>query len=76
MAQNRIKYVQGSDGIYTETVEADVNTLTAQPVALDASEDFRLIVADGLSADDVAERLQQLVSQLADGQTIRTAATS
>ncbi len=77
MAQQRIKFiVSGQDGgsyYSTTVVEDDVNTLTAQPVALDAGEDFRLIVRDDLPVKDIVHRLQDLKTRL-DQQLITDAA--
>ena len=76
MAQQRIKFVQKQDAdtVYDTTVETDTNTLTGQPVALDAGEDFRLIVEDTLTEAEVMERLQQLLISLKDGTLVLTAA--
>lgn len=79
MAQQRIKFVlkrDSADTNYTTTVEADTNTLTAQPVALDAEEDFRLIVEDDLTEAEVADKVQHLISALRDGRLVLDAAVA
>lgn len=72
MAQQRIKFVRNApNNDFTVTVEADTNTLTAQPVTLDAAEEFRLIIPDTLiSKNDIAERVQAFIATLRDGQEI------
>lgn len=70
MAQQRIKFVRGQDGGYVPATEADSNTLTAQPVALDANEDFRLIVRDDIPLAQLADSIQALVTTIRDGQLL------
>ena len=79
MAQQRIKFVQrrdSNDTNYTTTVEADVNTLSGAPVALDADEDFRLIVEDTMPISEVADKVQQLATALKDNQLVLDAAVA
>lgn len=79
MAQQRIKFVQrrdSNDTNYTATVQADVNTLTAQPVALDADEDFRLIVEDTMPISEVADKVQHLLMALRSNQLVLDAAVA
>lgn len=66
MVQQRIKFIRDEDGGFTGTTvtEADTNTLTAQPVALDSNEDFRLIVRDDLPLKQISDSLQALKSRL------------
>lgn len=73
MAQQRIKFVRDQNGGYDVTIEADTNTLTAAPVALDANEDFRLIVEDTIPLAEIADKVQALVTELRSGQTVTAA---
>lgn len=78
MAQQRIKFVlDKKSSRYTTTVQADTNTLSAAPVALDTNEEFRLIVADtALDPDWLADRLQQLIVALRDDQLVLNASVA
>lgn len=73
MAQQRVKFVRETDGGYIPVIETDTNTLTAQPVALDSNEDFRLIIDDSMSVDESMTKLQDFISAIRDGQTVRNA---
>lgn len=66
MVQQRIKFIRDQDGGFTGTtvIEADTNTLTAQPVALDSNEDFRLIVRDDLPLKQISDAIQALKARI------------
>lgn len=72
MAQQRIKLIRQSDNSVQATVEADTNTLTAQPVALDSNEICRLIIPDTV-ADGLPELLQAVRHAISDQQLFTTA---
>ena len=73
MTQQRVKFVREQDGGYIPVVETDTNTLTAQPVALDSNEDFRLIIDDSMAVDEIMGKLADFIAAIKDGQTVRSA---
>lgn len=73
MAQQRLKMIRDPSGSYNVSIEPDTNTLTAQPVALDAGEDFRLIVSDSLTDPELNDALTGMITALKDGQLLREA---
>lgn len=73
MAQQAIKFVQrrdSNDTAYTTTIVADAVT------SLDADEDFRLVVEDDMTEAEVADKVQQLINALRDGQLVLDAAVA
>ena len=69
MAQQRLEFDLRADGTYDVTKAADAT-------GLGGTEDFRLIIADGISEDEVLGKLAQFVTQIRDGQLVRDAAVT
>lgn len=73
MAQQRIKCIRQTDNTIQTTVETDTNTLTAQPVALDANETARIIIPDTIPLNDLQLNLQAVIHAIEDGQVFLAA---
>ena len=67
MAQQRLECLLRADGTYNLTQNADAT-------GLGGTEDFRIIINDGITEEEVLGKLASLITAIRDGQAFRAAA--